>query len=449
MKKKILIVDDEQSICEALSFALGQTYSVTCCTDAMESMNLLRKEDFDVVLLDLRLGTYSGMDLLKEMKSADLDSQIIMMTAYGNERASVEAMRIGAFDYLTKPLDLDELRVIIAKAIEYRHISEQVNYLTNELKGKNSGIEIVGRDPKTVQIMKMVDRICNVDSTVLITGESGTGKEVVARKIHESGNRKNQRFIVINCAAIPENLLESELFGHKKGSFTGADSDQKGKFVMADKGTIFLDEIGDMTLQLQAKILRVLQEKLVLPVGDCREIHVDVRVIAATNRDLQKLIQEGKFREDLYYRLNVVRINLPPLRERKEDILPLCKYFIEKYNNEMKKNVKGLSKQAEKALLSYDYPGNIRQLENIIESAMIMTNGENISFLSLSEDMTRCCADDDRLMSLLRGKTIKEVECMMIIAALQSHKEKRAAAQALGISERTIWNKIREYRIEK
>lgn len=448
MNEKILIIDDEKSICEALTFALGNAYSVTCCTDAAESLTLLRKEVFDVILLDLRLGTYSGMDVLREIKSAGLKSSVIMMTAYGNERASVDAMRLGAFDYLTKPLDLDELRIVIEKALEYMHISEQVNYLSDELNGKNAGIKMVGEDPKTEELFKMIDRICDVDSTVLITGESGTGKEVVARKIHESGKRSDQRFVVINCAAISENRLESELFGYKKGSFIGADSDQKGKFVLADKGTIFLDEIGDMPLHLQAKILRVLQEKVVLPIGSQTEIEVDVRVIAATNRNLQELIREGKFREDLYYRLNVIRLQLPPLRERRADILPLCRFFIEKYNVEMKKNVKGLSSQAEKSLLNYDYPGNVRQLANIIERAMILTSGEEIGVLSLSEEVAQQHNDDDRLSQLLQGRSIKEVERMMILSALQNSKDKQSAARTLGISERTIWNKIKEYQIE-
>ena len=448
MNEKILIVDDERAICEALSFALCHSFSVTCCTDGNECLNILRKEEFDVILLDLRLGTYSGMDILKEIKNANIKSAIIMMTAFGSERASVEAMRLGAFDYLTKPLDIDELKVVIAKALDYEKITDQVNFLTDELKGKNGQIKIVGEDQKTEQIKKMIDRICDVDSTVLITGESGTGKEVVARKIHESGNRQDQRFVVINCAAIPEHLLESELFGHKKGSFTGAYSDQKGKIVVADKGTIFLDEVGDMPLQLQAKILRVLQERVVLPVGSQQEISVDVRVIAATNRDLQVLIQEGKFREDLFYRLNVIGLHLPPLRERRGDILPLCRHFIEKYNAEMKKNIVGLSEQAQKVLLEYSYPGNVRQLENIIERAMIMANGDTIGILALPEEVTQQYESDNRLEKLLNGKTIKEVECMMIAFALQTYGDKRAAAHALGISERTIWNKIKEYNLE-
>jgi len=447
MSARILIVDDEHSICEALTFALGGIYSVTCCEDSTQVLDLLRNVGFDVILLDLRLGAYSGMDILKEIKGAGLNSPVVMMTAYGNERASVEAMRFGAFDYLTKPLDLDELKIVIAKALEFMHISEQVSFLADELKEKNASVKMVAEDPKTKQIMSMIERISNVDSTVLITGESGTGKEVVARKIHESGKRNGQRFVVINCAAIPENLLESELFGYKKGAFTGASSDRKGKFALADKGTLFLDEIGDMSLALQAKILRVLQEKAVLPIGGQQEISADVRVIAATNRDLPQMIAEGTFREDLYYRLNVIGMRIPPLRERKTDIPPLCKFFIEKYNAEMKKCVKGLSAQAERKLMDYDYPGNIRQLANIIERAMIMTSGEEIGVLALSEEVTHQECNDEYLMQLLSRKTLKEVERLMIIGALQMNRDKEAAAQMLGISERTIWNKIKEYQI--
>lgn len=450
MNASILIVDDEHSICEALTFALRSTYSVTCCEDPQQVLSLLRKESFDVILLDLRLGAYSGMDILREIKSAGLNSAVVMMTAFGNERSSVEAMRLGAFDYLTKPLDLDELKIVLAKALEFMHISEQVDFLENALKEKNAGVKMVVEDPKTEQIMKMMERICDVDSTVLITGESGTGKEVVARKIHESGKRKDQRFVVINCAAIPENLLESELFGYKKGAFTGANADRKGKITLAEKGTLFLDEIGDMPLSLQAKILRVIQEKVVLPVGGQQETSVDVRLIAATNQDLQKKIAEGTFREDLYYRLNVIELRLPSLRERKGDILPLCSFFIEKYNAEMKKSVKGLSAQAQKVLLDYDYPGNVRQLENIIERAMILTNGDEIGVLALAEEVTRQTRPekDEYLMQLLNGKTLKDVEKLMITGALKTNKDKAEAAQMLGISERTIWNKIKEYQID-
>ena len=447
MNKSILIVDDEHSICEALTFALVGAYSVTCCEEPSQALDLLRETSFDVILLDLRLGKCSGMDILKEIKGAGLNSAVIMMTAFGSERASVEAMRLGAFDYLTKPLDLDELKLVIAKALEFMRISEQVDFLADELKEKNAGIGMVAEDPKSEQIVSLIKRICDVDTTCLITGESGTGKEVVARKIHESGKRKDQRFVVINCAAIPENLLESELFGYKKGAFTGATADRKGKITLADKGTLFLDEVGDMPLLLQAKILRVLQEKAVLPVGGQQETGVDVRVIAATNQDLRKMIAKGTFREDLYYRLSVIELRLPPLRERRDDILPLCRFFIEKYNAEMKRSVKGLSAQAQRAMLEYDYPGNVRQLANIIERAMIMTSGDEISVLALSEAVVRHRSDDEYLMQLLHGRTLKSVERLMVAGALKACRDKEAAARMLGISERTIWNKMKEYRI--
>lgn len=452
MRSKVLIIDDEKSICEVLGFALKTKYIVDYAVDPYEGMAKLRDNDFDVVLLDLRLGSVSGLDILKEVRSVSLRSAVIMMTAYGSEQVSVEAMKLGAFSYLTKPLDMEALKVLVAKAVEHVKMADEISYLSEELKGKNSEEIIVGQNPKMRKVFSLVDRVKNVDSNVLITGESGTGKELIARRIHEKGLRKNNRFVTVNCAAIPENLLESEFFGYKKGSFTGATTDRKGKFALADKGTLFLDEIGEMPVYLQAKLLRVLQEKAIVPVGGWEEQKVDVRIVAATNRDLKQMVKDGTFREDLYYRLNVMEIHIPPLRERREDIPAFCDYFIKKFNREQKKSVKGLSESAKKLLMEYDYPGNIRQLANIVERAMIITTGEYISPLALILD-TRANVSaeepkdvEESLLDLLEGKSLKEIECLAIEAALRASGGKKAiAARSLGISERGLWYKIKEY----
>ena len=343
-----------------------------------EGLCLLEKETFDLVLLDLIIGSHNGVEVLKSIKAYDESIVVIMMTAFGSIKTSVDAMKNGAFTYLTKPLDLDELKVFIKQALTVRRLSDDVNFLSGELKQRFQYQEMIGKSPRMQEVYGLIEKLKNVDSNVTITGESGTGKELVARALHFSGKRKNERFVVINCAAIPENLLEDELFGHKRGAFTGATQDKKGRFEIANRGTVFLDEIGDMPLGLQSKLLRVIQQKEFTPLGSTDTRKVDVRIIAATNRNLKKLVSEGKFREDLYYRLNVINIHMPALRERKEDIPLLCKYFIKLFNREQNKNVQRLSPEAEKLLLLYDYPGNVRQLANIIEHAMILTNREVI-----------------------------------------------------------------------
>lgn len=453
MKNSVLIIDDEESICESLRFALQTDYEVRYCTGPEDGLDKLRGGNFDIVLLDLRLGAYDGLDILRSIREVGLRIAVIVMTAYGSEKVSVEAMKLGAYSYLTKPLDIEELRLVIEKALEYTRMTDDVSFLSEQLRDRNAYNRIIGQSPKMARIFALVEKLKDVDSSVLITGESGTGKELVARTIHYSGRRKDARFVVINCAAIPDSLLETEFFGYKKGAFTGAVSDQKGKFLMADKGTIFLDEIGDMPLSLQAKILRVLQEKEIVPVGGYRPQKVDVRVIAATNRDLQQMIRDGLFREDLFYRLNIMGIRMPALRERKEDILPLCEHFIARFNREQKKNIKSFSDGAKKQILAYDYPGNVRQLANIIEHAAILTTGDTISALALPEELDPGLRSagkdkDEVLIDLMTGKSLREVEKLAIVSALrQTEGKKPEAARLLGISERGLWYKLKEYQI--
>ena len=449
MKHSILVVDDEKSICSLLSLALKTEYEVTSVMTGEACLQIIEVSSFDVVLLDLKIGDTDGIDLLKKIKSLWPRTPVIIMTAYGSIKTSVEAMQNGAFTYLTKPLDLDELRVHIQQALAASKLNDQVEYLSEELDKHRRYDEIIGNSRAMQRIYDLIDRIKVVDSTVTITGESGTGKELVARAIHFGSHRCKERFVVVNCAAIPENLLEEELFGHKRGAFTGAVQDKKGKFEIADGGSIFLDEIGDLPLSLQGKLLRAIQNKEVSPLGGTQLRHVDVRIIAATNRNLKKKVENGSFREDLYYRLNVMTIEMPPLRQRKEDIPLLCAHFIKKYNSEQNKQVRNLSPQAARLLYQYDYPGNVRQLANIIEHAMILTQGPEIDSDCLPAELWKNGrGEENSAPSLYRGMTLREIEKKAIAEALAANGQRRdLTARSLGISVRTLQNKINEYHL--
>lgn len=449
MKHSILVVDDEKSICSLLSLALKTEYEVTSVMTGEACLQIIEVSSFDVVLLDLKIGDTDGIDILKKIKSLWPRTPVIIMTAYGSIKTSVEAMQNGAFTYLTKPLDLEELRVHIQQALAASKLNDQVEYLSEELDKHRRYDEIIGNSRAMQRIYDLIDRIKVVDSTVTITGESGTGKELVARAIHFGSHRCKERFVVVNCAAIPENLLEEELFGHKRGAFTGAVQDKKGKFEIADGGSIFLDEIGDLPLSLQGKLLRAIQNKEVSPLGGTQLRHVDVRIIAATNRNLKKKVENGSFREDLYYRLNVMTIEMPPLRQRKEDIPLLCAHFIKKYNSEQNKQVRNLSPQAARLLSQYDYPGNVRQLANIIEHAMILTQGPEIDSDCLPAELWKNGrGEENSAPSLYRGMTLREIEKKAIAEALAANGQRRdLTARSLGISVRTLQNKINEYHL--
>ena len=455
MKSSILIIDDELSACTLLSLALEDTYNAEYATDSAAAMSLLKARRFDVVLLDLMIGREDGLDVLKQIKAFDLHLPVVMITAFGSIRTSVNAMKNGAFTYLSKPLDLDELRVFIEQALSVRRLSDEIDYLSRELKERYQYHEMIGKSPSMQKVYSLIEKLNNVDSTVIVTGESGTGKELAARAIHYSGKRKNERFVIINCAAIPESLLEEELFGHKRGSFTDAMQDKKGKFEIADRGTVFLDEIGDMPFPLQSKILRVLQQKEFSPLGSNEVKHVDVRIIAATNQDIAAMVQEGRFREDLYYRLSVVTIHMPALRDRKEDIPLLCDHFIRRFNAEQNKSVQGLSEDAKKILMEYEYPGNVRQLANILEHAMILSSCEMIEAGDLPIDVCgrgrspENSADESCLKQLLAGMPIRRLEHLAIEATLEKNGGRRdISARELGISIRGLQNKIAEYDVK-
>ncbi|NLX87267.1 MAG: sigma-54-dependent Fis family transcriptional regulator [Clostridiales bacterium] len=454
MKRRILIIDDELSTCTMLKLALRDSYEVKYAIDAMQGLSMFKAERFDLVLLDLIIGEHDGIEILKQIKDYDRDVTVIMITAFGNIKSSVEAIKNGAFNYLSKPIDMDELFVFIEQALRVRNLSDEVVYLSDELKNHRFQSQgLIGNSAPIRKVYTMIEKLKDVDTTVTITGESGTGKELVARAIHFTGKRKDKRFVVINCAAIPENLLEGELFGYKRGTFTGAIQDKKGKFEVADKGTIFLDEIGDMQLNLQSKLLRVLQQKEYTPLGS-NEVHkTDVRIIAATNKNLETMVKEGSFREDLFYRLSVMNIHMPPLRERKEDIPLLCQHFIEKFGREQNKRVKKITPETMEVLMSYDYPGNIRQLANFIEHAMIISNGYTIDIKDLPGTVKGTLHYEEQkeiyetnFRKRLSKMSIKEIERIAIEATLEKNAGKREpTAKDLGISIRSLHNKIKEY----
>lgn len=450
MMEKILIVDDEAAIGKSLGFALRDKYDVTAVTSQEEALQVLAHQQFDLCLLDLKIGMHSGLDLLGRIKEMDKAMVVIIITAFGSIETTVEAIKKGAYTYLTKPLNLNELHLAIAQALEHRMLNQKVEYLSRELEQKYSRNGIIGKSAEMQDVFRLIDRLCNVDTSVVIMGESGTGKELVARAIHYSGQRKARRFVEINCAAIPEGLLEEELFGHKKGSFTGAISDKEGKFEYADGGTIFLDEIGEMPYALQAKLLRVLQQQEYTPIGGNQPVKLDVRVIAATNRDLREMVDRGSFRQDLYFRLNVVQLAIPPLRQRKVDLPLLFAHFLKSCGDEFGKTVKGLSRAAERALLDYDYPGNVRELANILEYAVLMTETDLIELHDLPKGLRQAAEPDAGRTAEhdIGSLTLREIEKKAIEAALLKNGGhiKTTAAQ-LGISDKGLRNKITEYDI--
>ena len=379
-KPKILIVDDEQLIRWSLEKHLQkQGYEVVTAGSGEDALKLAKEESPDLMLLDIQLPGMNGIEVLEKVKEFEEEVIVIMVTALGVLETAVKAMRLGAFDYINKPFNLDELSIIVKKALETRELRREVAHLRSEQTNKYGIDNIIGDSKHMGAVKEMIRKIAQSDaSTVLIQGESGTGKELVAKAIHYESARADRPFMAINCAAMPETLLESELMGHEKGSFTDAKTQKKGLFEIADGGTIFLDEIGDMDLGMQAKLLRVLEERSFRRVGGTRDIAVDVRIVSATNKDLLKAIEEKEFRNDLYYRIQVIPIYLPPLRERKEDILSLAGHFIQYYNKEFGKTVKGVSKMAEKFLVEYSWPGNTREVKNVIERAIILESDETL-----------------------------------------------------------------------
>jgi two-component system response regulator PilR (NtrC family) len=454
MKSRILVVDDEESIREFLDIMLRKEgYEVTLAEDGARAIDLLKKKTFDLVISDLQMPQVTGMELLKHVRDNFPDLLFMMITAFGTTETAVEAMKIGAYDYITKPFKIDEVRIVIGNALKSKNLEVENRVLKKELGKENSFQNIVGNSESMHRIFDLVRRVSQAPTNVLITGESGTGKEVVAKAIHYNGPLKDRPFVTINCGAIPENLMESEMFGHKKGSFTGAVIDKSGLFEVADGGTLFLDEVGELPLSIQVKLLRAIQERIIRRVGATDDIKVDVRIIAATNRDLEKMVNDGGFRQDLYYRLNVIHIKTPSLRERRDDIPLLAVHFLKKYNERLGKNIGSISQEAMEMMKKYDYPGNVRELENVIERTVALEAGSTILPESLPPFVNtpsgRKMASSQEIEIGPEGidldKIIGQIEKELLIKAIHvANGTKKRAAKLLNISFRSM-----RYRVEK
>jgi len=444
---RILVIDDEERMCWALERALSQEgYQVATATRGMQGIDLAQETDPSLVILDLKMPDVDGIEVLKELKKLNPYIPVIMITAHGSIDTAIEAMKIGAADYITKPFKLEEIKVQIKQALHLSELEDQVNFLRQEL-GERYG-KIVGQSDAMKEVALLIQQVAKTGTTVLISGESGTGKEVAALEIHKASNRADKPFVAVNCAALPEQLLESELFGHEKGAFTGATSKKKGRFELANKGTILLDECGEMQLSMQVKLLRVLQERCFERVGGTETIHVDVRVIATTNVDLTKAVSNGSFREDLYYRLNVMRINMPPLRSRKEDIPLLVNHFLEKFDPSHSKKI---STEAMKILTHYNWPGNIRELQNTIERALIVCQSVEIQPLHFPKELLNNIEEPITPALALSegGFSLQELEKHLIIKALEKHNNNQTkAAKYLGITRPTLLYRLQKYGVK-
>ncbi|HLO26274.1 MAG TPA: sigma-54 dependent transcriptional regulator [Geobacteraceae bacterium] len=452
MTGSILVVDDEKGQREILNTILRKEgYLIVDAPGGREALERLEHEEFDLILTDLKMQGMSGMELLEKALDMNPLQCVVMMTAHGTIDSAVEAMKKGAFDYLEKPLDREDLLMTLQRALEHVSLVRENRVLHKKLEETQGIPNIIGDHPKIKEVFRIINKIAPTNSTVLIYGESGTGKEMVARGIHDRSPRKDHPFFAINCAAIPDTLMESELFGHEKGSFTGASSREIGLFEAADGGTVFLDEIGEMNVAMQAKLLRAIQEKEIRRVGGKVNIPVDVRIISATNKDLEAEIRKGGFREDLFYRLNVLRINLPPLRERGNDIAALAEFFVRKYGAASGMRLKGISKPALKLLMSYPWPGNVRQLESVIERGVLMAESDLIQPEDLPAEVHEDAAAGRLHLELpVEGLSIEELERDLIVKAMdRSGWVIAKAAPLLGMSYKTLQYRLEKFGIEK
>jgi DNA-binding NtrC family response regulator len=450
---RILVADDHDALRRGLVRGLTEGgHEVEEASNGNAAIERLHDGYFDVVLTDLKMGGSDGLDVLRTARALHPTAAVILMTAFGSVTTAVEAMKIGAFDYVQKPFEIEEMEVKIAKALEVKRLKNELDYLRGTQQDIYDFDRIVGSSPALQRVLDIVRKVAKSNTTVLIHGETGTGKELIAGAIHHNSLRSTRNFVKVNCAALQENLLESELFGHERGAFTGADKQRIGRFEQADGGTLFLDEIGDMSPSTQAKILRVLQEHEFERLGGTRTLRVDVRLITATNRDLPAMVQAGQFREDLYYRLNVVSIDMPPLRERKDDIVPLANAFIHRFAGELKKKVDGLEPDAQKLLMRYNWPGNIRELENTIERAILLAEGRGIaaSDLRIGEMPTGGSRDHAAIVKIPpTGIALEEIERHALVEALKmSNWVQKDAAELLSISPRVMNYKIKTLGIQ-
>jgi len=449
LKQTILIVDDEKNTRDGLARALRRSYAVRVAESGAAALNILSEEPVDVMLSDLRMPVMDGMTLMQRALASSPDLVCILLTAYGNVETAVEAMRHGAADFLTKPVSLGELELVLQRVLRSRQAETENRQLREQLDSKFGMENIIGHSPAMQEVFDTVRQVAVSRATVLLQGESGTGKELVAKAIHQLSTRKQGAFVPVHCAALSSTLLESELFGHEKGSFTGASEQRKGRFEMADGGSLFLDEIGEIDPAVQVKLLRALEERAFERVGGQETVEVDTRLIAATNRDLRQMVADGTFREDLYYRLHVVAIKLPPLRERVGDIPLLLNHFLEVFNRENDRTVSGFSADALDFLQVYDWPGNVREIRNSVEQMVVLSRGDRMGVRDLPAHIRDANRDVGKTPTLVGG-TLEEMEKQAILKALKSsHGNRTRAAEQLGISRRTLYRKIAEYEFEE
>jgi len=451
MRGKILIVDDEQMMCEMLEDDLKRNgFRPTCYISAEKALDALKTESFDVLLTDLNLPNMNGIELCERVVDNRPDIPVIVITAFGSMETAIAAIRAGAYDFVTKPIDTEFLVLALDRAVKHHGLQEKVKLLDEALKKSHQFDELIGQSPSMRKLIDRLERVADTESSILITGETGTGKEIVAQALHRRSRRHKGPFVAVNCAALPDALLESELFGHKSGAFTDAKTERKGLFFQANGGTLFFDEIGDFPLALQPKLLRSLEERCVRPIGGTSEINFDVRIIAATNRDIDTAIEESRFREDLYYRINVIQIDIPPLRDRGTDILLLAQHFIEQFTIRSDKQITGISNAASEKLLNYTWPGNVRELRNTIERAFVLTAYEKISVDDLPEKIRDYNAShffvgSDKPSELV---SVQEIERRYILHVLKTVGDnKTLAAKVLGLDRKTLYRKLQHYKV--
>ena len=455
--ERILLIDDSPDILANLSeYLRNEGYEVETSADGEKALSMIERKFFDIILTDLMMPNLNGMEVLKYVTENSRDSICMILTGYGTIKNAVEAVKLGAVDYLTKPVKMDEILITLKRALEFRDLKRENQNLKNQLKRKYKFENIIGDSEKMHRIFETIEKVADTDSTILILGESGTGKELIAKAIHYNSYRREGPFVPVNCAAIPSELLESELFGHEKGAFTNAIRTRIGRFELANGGTVFLDEIGDMSPNLQSKLLRVLQERQFERIGGVKTVKVDIRIIAATHQDLKVTVQEGKFRQDLYYRLNVIPMQVPPLRERKSDIPLLAHQFLNYFNKSKKRRIQGIDREAMNHLSEYHWPGNVRELENIIERVVILTNNDTITVQDLPEKIQTLSREDQQLLfeipeeGISLDHAINEFEKKLILQALdKTGWIKNKAAQLLNLNRTTLIEKIKRQNLHR
>ncbi|MBI5523951.1 MAG: sigma-54-dependent Fis family transcriptional regulator [Desulfarculus sp.] len=449
-KPRILIVEDDAVARRNLQHILekGGEYQIEPAGGGAEALQKLARGSYHLVMTDLRMEKVDGMAVLAEVRSRHPDTEVIMLTAYASVDSAIEAMKLGAFHYIAKPYKIDEVRAQVAHALEKSRLKEELHQLRSELKARDGLGLVLGKNANILKLVRTLGQIAPTDCNVLISGETGTGKEVFARAVHYASPRAGGRFMAFNCGAFTEELLASELFGHERGAFTGAVATKRGLFEAADGGTIFLDEIGDMPTPMQVKLLRVIQEKVVLRVGGTEPVNVDVRIVAATHQDLKKLVEQGRFRSDLFYRLNVVSLNVPPLRERKDDIPLLATHFLQKYAAQQNRNIRGISQEMMRALSGYHFPGNVRELENIIERAVALSTGEVLEVKDLPDDLKETSLAGGGPEGGLPSLEEKERQYILWVLA-QTRGNRTKAAEILGVDRVSLWRKLKRYGMEQ